>query len=174
MTTSLQYATFAGGCFWCIEPVFANLDGVSSVVSGYTGGHVVDPTYEQVCDGKTGHIEVIQVSFDPEEISYAVLLDTFWRNIDPLDARGQFADKGSQYLGGIFTHDEAQAALAEESKAQLTARFGRPIASFVRPAETFYPAEDYHQQYYLKNPARYQQYSAHNGRKERLADVWTD
>ena len=92
----------------------------------------------------------------------------------PLDARGQFADKGSQYLGGIFTHDEAQAALAEESKAQLTARFGRPIASFVRPAETFYPAEDYHQQYYLKNPARYQQYSAHNGRKERLADVWTD
>lgn len=172
MSNPSNLATFAAGCFWCIEPEFVNVAGVSSVVSGYMGGHVVNPTYEQVCTGRTGHIEVVQVTFDPAQVSYEKLLEVFWRNVDPLDARGQFADKGSQYLGGIFTHDDAQKAAAEASKAKFAELLGKPIESFIRPAETFYVAEDYHQQYFRKQALRYSQYAAHNGRKERLQTVW--
>jgi methionine-S-sulfoxide reductase len=170
MTT--QLATFAGGCFWCMEPEFHGAPGVSKVVSGYMGGARKNPTYEQVCSGATGHIEVIQVTYDPQVVSYETLLDIFWRNIDPLDPYGQFADKGSQYLAGIFTHDEAQKTLAEASKEKVGQLLERPIASFIMPAMEFYPAEDYHQEYFIKSRARYKQYSENNGRKERLAHIW--
>jgi methionine-S-sulfoxide reductase len=169
---TLQRATFAGGCFWCMEPEFAHVPGVHGVISGYTGGQTQHPTYEQVCAGATGHIEAIEVTFDPAAVSYAKLLEIFWRNIDPLDPFGQFADKGSQYRAGIFTHDEPQKALAEHSKTTAGTLFGRPVACFIRPAEKFWPAEDYHQQYYIKSRARYKQYAEHNGRKERLRTVW--
>lgn len=170
--STLQLATFAGGCFWCMEPEFANIEGVSKVVSGYTGGHTNNPTYQQVCSGSTGHIEVIQVTYDPAIISYSKLLEIFWRNIDPLDPFGQFADKGSQYRAGIFTHDDQQKLLAEASKHNASTLFGRQVASFIRPAEVFYPAEDYHQEYFIKNRTRYKEYAENNGRKERLRSVW--
>ncbi len=173
MTNTLQHATFAGGCFWCMEPVFAGLDGVSQVVSGYIGGKNANPTYEQVCTGETGHIEAIDVTYDPSVVNYAKLLDIFWKNIDPLDPYGQFADKGSQYRAGIFTHDDAQATLAEASRQQVSAIFGRPVASFVHPAPVFYPAEDYHQEFFIKNRTRYKNYAENNGRKERLQAIWS-
>jgi len=170
MTT--QFATFAGGCFWCMEPEFAGLKGVGKVLSGYIGGQTKNPTYEQVCTGETGHIEAIQVEYNPAEISYGELLEIFWRNIDPLDPYGQFADKGSQYRAGIFTHDDEQKQLAEASKQKASALFGRPVASFIKPATEFYPAEDYHQEYYIKSRERYKRYAENNGRKERLHAVW--
>lgn len=165
-------ATFAGGCFWCMEPEFHGLPGVSKVVSGYIGGATKNPTYEQVCSGKSGHIEAIQVMYDPAQISYTQLLDIFWRNIDPLDPYGQFADKGTQYRAGIFTHDENQKLLAEASKQQVAALFSKPVASFIQPASVFYPAEDYHQEFFIKSRARYKQYSTNNGRKESLDAIW--
>lgn len=169
--TTTKKATFAGGCFWCMEPQFANIPGVSKVISGYTGGHVKNPTYEQVSSGGTGHVEAIQVSYDPAQVSYKQLLDIFWDNIDPLDAGGQFCDKGSQYLAGIFTHDEEQKKLAEQSKEAVSQKFGKPIATVIKPAGIFYPAEDYHQEFYIKSRDHYKRYRNGCGRDARLEQL---
>jgi methionine-S-sulfoxide reductase len=174
MSPELEKATFAGGCFWCMEPPFEGLDGVKSVVSGYTGGHVPDPTYEQICDGDTGHAEAVEVTFDPARVSYEKLLERFWRNIDPTDPEGQFADKGSQYRTAVFYHGEAQRKAAEASKKALAAsgKFARPIATEISPAVTFYPAEEYHQNYCKKNPVRYKSYRIGSGREGFLKRTW--
>ena len=150
-------ATFAGGCFWCVEEAFEKVPGVIRAVSGYIGGTVDKPTYEQVVTKSTGHDEAVQVIYDPGKVSYPQLVDWFWRNIDPVDARGQFCDKGSPYYTGIFTHDEAQMKVAEESKQTLEAsgRFKEKIATEIFPAGPFWVAEDYHQDYYKKNAHRY-------------------
>jgi methionine-S-sulfoxide reductase len=167
-------ATFGGGCFWCMEPPFEQLEGVTSVVSGYAGGHRKNPTYEEVSSGTTGHAEVVQVTFDPAKISYEKLLDVFWRNIDPTDPHGQFADKGSQYRTAIFYHDEAQREAAEKSKEALaqSGKFAKPIVTQIAPATDFYPAEDYHQDYYKKNPLRYKSYKIGSGREGFLKRTW--
>lgn len=167
-------ATFAGGCFWCMEPPFDELDGVISTTSGYSGGHVPNPTYKQVSSGKTGHLEVLQVLYDPTLSSYSELLEVFWRNVDPVDGGGQFCDRGEQYRTAIFYHDEEQRRLAEQSKNELerSGRLSRPIATEILPLEAFYPAEEYHQNYYLKNPLRYKYYRTACGRDRRLADLW--
>jgi peptide-methionine (S)-S-oxide reductase len=164
-------ATFAGGCFWCMEPEFADIPGVSKVASGYTGGHVKNPTYEQVSSGNTGHVEAIEVKYDPAQVSYAKLLDIFWGNIDPLDEFGQFCDKGSQYRAGVFYHDEEQKKLAEESKKELARKFSKPVATVIREASEFYPAEDYHQEYYIKSKTRYKMYRMGCGRDNRLEEL---
>jgi peptide methionine sulfoxide reductase msrA/msrB len=170
-----ELATFAGGCFWCMEPPFEHLDGVLEVLSGYTGGPEVDPTYEQVSSGRTGHLEAIQIRFDPARVSYRELLDVFWRQIDPTDPGGQFADRGSQYETAVFYHDEEQRRLAEESKEALAEnwRFDRPIVTEIRPAGPFYPAEEYHQDYYEKNPFRYKMYRKGSGRESYLEKTWS-
>ena len=167
-------ATFAGGCFWCMEPPFDALDGVLSTTAGYTGGILANPTYEEVSAGGTGHFEAIQVRFDPARISYDRLLEVFWRNIDPTVKDRQFCDRGSQYRTAIFYHDEAQRAAAERSKAELEASdgFGGAIFTAIAPAGPFYPAEDYHQDFYRKNPVRYQRYHDACGRDERLEQLW--
>jgi peptide-methionine (S)-S-oxide reductase len=167
-------ATFAGGCFWCMEPPYDKLDGVLATTSGYTGGDTVDPTYEQVSAGGTGHAEVVQITYDPSKVSYDELLEVFWRNVDPLDAGGQFCDRGEQYRTGIFVHDEEQRRLAEASKQALeeSKRFDRPIVTEIVAVGPFYPAEDYHQDYYEKNPIRYNVYRWNCGRDQRLAQVW--
>ena len=167
-------ATFAGGCFWCMEPPFDKLGGVLSTTSGYTGGHVKKPSYKEVSAGGTGHTEAIQVRYDPEKISYGELLEVFWRNIDPTVANRQFCDGGSQYRSGIFVHDAAQREAAERSKAELEANkpLDGPIVTEIVNAETFYPAEDYHQDYYLKNPIRYKYYRYGCGRDKRLQELW--
>ncbi len=171
-----ELATFAGGCFWCMEPPFEGLEGVRSVISGYTGGPEVDPTYQEVSSGRTGHTEAVQIDFNPEIISYDDLLEIYWRSFDPTDGGGQFADRGSQYRPGIFFHGEAQRQAAERSKAALAAsgRFSKPIAVEITPYEAFYPAEDYHQDYYRKNPAPYNAYAVGSGRKGFLKRVWGD
>ena len=170
----LEKATFAGGCFWCIEASFEKLDGVQEVVSGYTGGHQKNPTYHEVGSGKTGHLEAVQITFDPQKISYSELLEYFWRQFDPTDAGGSFVDRGSQYTSAIFYHNEAQKKLAEASKANLekSGVFSKPIVTPIRPAETFYPAEGYHQDYYKKNPAHYKRYRAGSGRDQFIRKVW--
>jgi peptide methionine sulfoxide reductase msrA/msrB len=167
-------ATFAGGCFWCMEPPFEALPGVREVLSGYTGGHVADPSYDEVCSGETGHLEAVQVRFDPAQLSYDSLLAVFWRNIDPTDAWGQFADKGSQYRTAIFCHTPEQRAAAQASKEALAASgvFERPIVTEIRDAAPFYPAEDYHQDYHLKQPQRYQGYKEGSGRAGFLRRLW--
>jgi peptide-methionine (S)-S-oxide reductase len=167
-------ATFAGGCFWCMEPPFEKLPGVAAVIAGYTGGHVKDPTYAQVSAGGTGHAEAVEVVYDPERIGYAELLEVFWKNVDPTTANAQFCDVGSQYRSAIFYHDDAQRRLAEESKRALGAsgRLKNPIVTEITPATAFYPAEDYHQDYYEKNPLRYRYYRARCGRDERLRELW--
>jgi peptide-methionine (S)-S-oxide reductase len=167
-------ATFAGGCFWCMEPPFDALDGVISTTSGYIGGHKQNPTYKEVSRGGTGHTEAVQVVFDPEKIGYVDLLDVYWRNIDPTDATGQFCDKGSQYRSEIFYHDEQQKQLAEMSKQALVELkpFAGDIVTDISPATVFYPAEDYHQDYYLKNPVRYKFYRYGCGRDKRLEELW--
>ncbi len=167
-------AIFAGGCFWCMEGPFDALDGVLSTTSGYTGGELAEPTYEQVSAGGTGHAEAVQVVYDPSKLTYQQLLERFWQNIDPLDPAGQFCDKGSQYRSEIFWLDDDQRRLAEESKAQLDAshRFGQPIVTQIAKAGPFYPAEDYHQDYYQKNPLRYRLYRTLCGRDARLAELW--
>jgi peptide-methionine (S)-S-oxide reductase len=172
----LVTATFAGGCFWCMEPPFDELGGVISTTSGYTGGHKQNPTYEEVSAGATGHAEVVQVVYDPKRITYERLLEVFWRNIDPVTANAQFCDRGTQYRSGIFYHDPAQRRLAEESKRALEAsgRFKAPIVTEIVAAGTFYPAEEYHQDYYKKNPVRYKVYRAGCGRDRRLAELWGD
>ena len=167
-------ATFAGGCFWCMEPPFDKLDGVISTTSGYIGGHVEDPTYKQVSRGKTGHTEAIQIVYDPQRISYAELLEVYWRNIDPTDANGQFCDMGEQYRSEIFFHDAEQQRLANESKLTLERKnlLMEPIVTQITAASTFWPAEDYHQDYYKKNPLRYKFYRYGCGRDKRLEQLW--
>jgi peptide methionine sulfoxide reductase msrA/msrB len=171
-----ELATFAGGCFWCMEKPFEVLPGVSAVISGYTGGHVEDPTYEEVCTGSTGHAEAVQVHYDPSRVSYEDLLQVFWRQIDPTQVNGQFADKGNQYRTEIYFHDEAQRAAAEASKAamQATGRHGGEIVTAISPAEDFWPAEDYHQDYYKKDPEHYQSYRKGSGREAYLRVTWGD
>jgi peptide-methionine (S)-S-oxide reductase len=170
----LATATFAGGCFWCMEPPFDKVKGVKSTTSGYTGGTKPNPTYEEVTTGATGHAEAVQVVYDPSKVSYAQLLQIFWRNVDPLTANAQFCDHGPQYRTAIFFHDAEQQRLAEESKRQLEAsgRFKAPIVTELVPASTFYPAEDYHQDYYQKNPVRYRYYRFGCGRDARLKQLW--
>ncbi len=172
--TQYETATFAGGCFWCMEPPFEKLDGVISVTSGYTGGPQENPSYADVSAGFTHHLEAIQVLFDPAKISYAQLLDVFWRNIDPTDPDGQFVDEGAQYRTAIFYHDEKQRELAEVSKQQLAASgpFDGPIVTEIRPAKPFYPAEEYHQDYYKKSPIRYKFYRFNSGRDRYIDNVW--
>jgi peptide methionine sulfoxide reductase msrA/msrB len=167
-------ATFAGGCFWCVESDLKKLPGVLEVVSGYTGGHLPDPDYQAVSSGRTGHLEAVRVTFDPARISYQELLDGFWRTIDPTDAGGQFADRGPQYAPAIFYHDAEQKRLAEASKQALEASgaFDRPIATQIRPAEAFYPAEEYHQDYAEKNPGHYKSYRVGSGRQCFLDRTW--
>jgi peptide-methionine (S)-S-oxide reductase len=168
----LAKATFAGGCFWCMEPPFDKLDGVVSTTSGYTGGHTANPTYEQVSSGRTGHTEAVEVVYDPRKVTYAQLLEVFWRNIDPLTANAQFCDTGSQYRAGIFVHDEAQRRLAEETKRAVAQRLEKPIVTEVVAASKFWPAEEYHQDYYKKNPFRYNLYRTNCGRDRRLKQLW--
>ncbi len=172
----LARATFAGGCFWCMEPPFDKLDGVISTTSGYIDGHVKNPTYQQVSAGVTGHTEAVEIIFDPAKISYAELLEVFWRNIDPLAVDRQFCDRGSQYRTGIYAHGDEQLRLAEESRDALvrSQRFDRPIATEIEAATKFYPAEDYHQDYYQKNPVRYKMYRTGCGRDRRLQELWGD
>lgn len=167
-------AIFAGGCFWCMEGPFDKLDGVVSTTSGYIGGHVKDPTYKQVSAGGTGHAEAVQVIYDPNKVSYHKLLAVFWRNIDPVDQKGQFCDKGDQYRSAVFFDGEEQRRAAEKSKAALedNGRFRQPIATEIVPATTFYPAEEYHQDYYKKNPLRYKYYRYGCGRDRRLEKLW--
>lgn len=162
----LEKAVFAGGCFWCMVSPFDKLKGVRSVVSGYTGGHTENPTYEEVSSGRTGHFEAVEITYDPAEISYQQLLDVFWRLINPTDAGGQFIDRGPQYRAAIFYTTPRQKAEAEQSKEAL-GRAGRlkgPVATEILPAQKFYPAEDYHQDYYKKNPIRYGFYYYGSGR----------
>lgn len=171
-----QTATFAGGCFWCMEAPFEPLGGVVSVTSGYTGGAKPDPTYEEVCSGTTGHAESVQIVYDPSTISYEQLLEVFWRNIDPTTPNQQFADKGTQYRSAIFYHDDKQQRAAEASKQRLakSGKFTLPLVTEITPASTFYPAEDYHQDYYKKNPLRYHAYKIGSGRAGYLKRAWGD
>ncbi len=169
-------ATFAGGCFWCMEGPFEKLRGVTSATSGYTGGPQKNPTYEQVSSGQTGHAEAVEIVFDPKVITYERLLDVFWHNIDPLSANGQFCDRGSQYRSAIFFHDEAQKRAAEASKAGIEAsgRLKGRIVTQILAATPFYRAEDYHQDFYKTNRVRYQMYRMGCGRERRLKEVWGD
>ena len=172
--SGLAKATFAGGCFWCMVPPFAKLPGVISVTSGYTGGQKASPTYEEVSAGRTGHAEAVEIVYNPTKISYSQLLDIFWHNVDPLDATGQFCDRGNQYRSAIFYHDDEQKRLAEASKQALeqSGRFKQPLVTTIVLASTFYPAEDYHQDYYRKNPVRYKFYRYSCGRDKRLEELW--
>jgi peptide methionine sulfoxide reductase msrA/msrB len=169
-----QKATFAGGCFWCMEPPFEKLEGVVEVISGYTGGHKENPTYDEVSAGTTGHLEAVQVIYDPSKITYEKLLEVFWRQINPTDSGGQFVDRGSSYTTAIFYHNEEQKQLAEQSKktVEQSGRFDKPVVTELRPAEPFYPAETYHQDYYKKNPLRYKFYRYESGRDRFLNKVW--
>ena len=166
-------ATFAGGCFWCMESDFDKVSGVIRTTSGYIGGKTPDPTYQQVSAGGTGHAEAIQIVFDPAKVTYAQLLDVFWRNIDPLAKDRQFCDSGDQYRSAVFFHDEAQRRLADASLKKIAAQFApRQVHTQVAAATRFYPAEDYHQDYYLKNPTRYKFYRWNCGRDRRLEELW--
>jgi peptide-methionine (S)-S-oxide reductase len=167
-------AIFAGGCFWCMEEAFEEVPGVLSVTSGYIGGRVPNPTYDQVSAGKTGHTEAIEVLYDPAKVSYSTLLEVFWHNIDPLTPNAQFCDHGSQYRAGIFYHSAEQQKLADASKQALidSQRFKEPIVTEITMATMFYPAEEYHQDYYKKNPLRYKFYKYNCGRAQRLKELW--
>ncbi|WP_137818309.1 peptide-methionine (S)-S-oxide reductase MsrA [Pseudomonas sp. 2FG] len=167
-------AVLAGGCFWCTEADFDKVPGVLSTTSGYIGGTLANPTYEQVSSGTSGHLEAVQIRFDPGKTSYAKLLEAYWPSIDPLTPNQQFCDQGSQYRSAIFYNGPQQQQLAEASKTALMAsgRFSQPIVTEILPATTFYPAEDYHQDYYSKNPIRYSFYRSRCGRDERLAELW--
>jgi len=167
-------ATFAGGCFWCMEAPFDELAGVISTTSGYSGGQQLNPTYEEVSSGETGHAEAVQIVYDSTQITYAQLLEVFWHNIDPLVVNRQFCDAGSQYRSAIFYHDEEQRRLAEASKQKLeqSRRFDRPIVTEIVPAAKFYRAEEYHQDFYKKSPFRYKSYHAACGRDRRLGELW--
>lgn len=167
-------ATFAGGCFWCMEHPFDELDGVTATISGYMGGHKENPTYQDVSAGSTGHAEVIRIEYDPKKVSYEKLLEVFWRNINPADDGGQFVDRGSQYRSAIFYHNSSQKKLAEKSREELanSGPFESPIVTEITKAGTFYPAEDNHQDYYRKNPIRYKFYRYNSGRDQFLKKVW--
>ena len=167
-------AIFAGGCFWCMVKPFDSLPGILKVVSGFNGGHVPNPTYQHVTTGTTGHTEAVEITFDPEVISYEELVAIYWQQTDPTDAFGQFADRGDSYRPVIFYNSEEQKAIAEKSKAQLQAsgRFDRPIVTKIEPAEPFYPAEDYHQDFYKKNAAHYNAYSEGSGRAGFIRQNW--
>jgi methionine-S-sulfoxide reductase len=173
-TQILEKATFAGGCFWCMQAIFDKVKGVVSTNVGYTGGHKEHPTYEEVCSGKTGHTEAIEILYDPTQVSYEMLLDIFWKNIEPTMLNRQFVDFGTQYRTGIFYHNEEQKGFAEASKEKLerSGKFYKPIVTEIKPASTFYKAEEYHQQYYKKNPIRYEFYEAHSGRNQHLKTIW--
>jgi len=170
----LMKATFAGGCFWCMEPPYDELDGVIATTSGYTGGQKANPTYEEVSAGITGHAEAVQILYDPSKVTYEELLEVFWRNIDPTTPDRQFCDRGTQYRSAIYYHDEAQKQAIEASVARLrsTKPFSDPIVTQVAPAATFWPAEEYHQDYYTKNPVRYKLYRFGCGRDQRLRELW--
>ena len=167
-------AVFAGGCFWCMQPPYDDVEGVLDTEVGFTGGHVEAPTYQEVVQGGTGHYEAVRITYDPERISYDELLEIFWRNIDPLDAGGQFCDRGDHYRAAIFPSNEAERTAAEASKEALedSGRFERPIVTEILDAGSFYLAEDYHQDYYKKNPLRYRFYRASCGRDGRLGELW--
>ncbi|HEX8256855.1 MAG TPA: peptide-methionine (S)-S-oxide reductase MsrA [Allosphingosinicella sp.] len=165
-------AVFAGGCFWCTESDFDKIPGVVSTTSGYIGGKVANPTYEQVSAGGTGHIEAVRIVYDPTRVSYATLASRFFRTIDPLDSGGQFCDRGYQYRSAIFVADAAQRSAALEAKAKAAAALKKPVATLILPAARFYPAEGYHQDYYKKNPVRYRFYRYNCGRDARLKRVW--
>ena len=173
-SSTTKTATFAGGCFWCSESDYSKLPGVIKVISGYTGGHKKNPTYQEVSEGSTGHVEAIQVHYDPTRILYEGLLNVFWRHIDPTDPGGQFADRGSQYRTVIFYHDEEQKNLAEKSKDALnrSGKFSKPVATEIKPAGVFYPAEEYHQNYSQKNPLRYRNYRWGSGRDQFIINNW--
>ena len=173
-TAQPAIATFAGGCFWCMQPPFDKTPGVISTTAGYTGGTKVNPTYEEVSDGGTGHAESVQVTYDPGKVTYQQLLDVYWHNVDPLDTGGQFCDRGNQYRTAIFYHGDEQQKQAEASKQALidSKRFDQPIATEIVAAGPFYPAEDYHQEYYKKNPVRYKFYRWNCGRDQRLTQLW--
>lgn len=170
----LAKATFAGGCFWCMQPPFDKLEGVIATTAGYTGGTKVNPTYEEVSSGGTGHAESVQVLFDPMVISYEKLLDVYWHNVDPTSAHGQFCDFGSQYRPAIFTHDDAQKKAADESRAKIekTKPWKGEVVVSIEPAKEFWAAEEYHQKYYVKNPVRYKYYRTGCGRDRRLRELW--
>ena len=172
--TDVAKAVFAGGCFWCMEPPFDKLDGVISTISGYTGGHTDNPTYKQVSKETTGHYEAIEITYDPSKINFETLLNVFWHNVDPLDPKGQFCDKGDSYRTAIFYLNEGQKTLAEESKKQLvdSGYFKQEIVTEILEAKKFYPAEDYHQDYYQKNSLRYKYYRFACGRDARLEELW--
>jgi peptide-methionine (S)-S-oxide reductase len=165
-------AVFAGGCFWCTEADFDKIPGVVSTVSGYSGGRVANPTYEQVSAGGTGHIEVVKVVYDPARVSYQALVARFFRTVDPLDGEGQFCDRGSQYRPAIFVAGPAERRIAEATKARAAALLRKPVATAILPAAPFYAAEAYHQDYYRKNPVRYRYYRGRCGRDARLATIW--
>jgi peptide-methionine (S)-S-oxide reductase len=171
-TTAKAY--FAGGCFWCMEEAFEKVDGVLTVVSGYMGGTVPNPSYEEVSAGRTGHAESVEVTYDPSKVTYQKLLDAFWRNVDPLTPNAQFCDHGSQYRAAIFYSTDEEKRLSEDSKRAIeqSKRFPQPIVTQLVQASTFYPAEDYHQDYYKKNPLRYKYYKFGCGRVQRLEALW--
>jgi peptide-methionine (S)-S-oxide reductase len=173
-TPAYETATFAGGCFWCMESPFDKLEGVISTTSGYTGGHKKDPTYKEVSHGGTGHAEAVKIVYDPKKVSYTKLLDVFWHNVDPTNSHGQFCDNGDQYRSEIFYHNEEQRRLAVASERDLEKHkpFAAPIVTRIAPATTFYPAEEYHQDYYQKNPIRYKYYRYRCGRDQRLEQLW--
>ncbi len=175
-STHFQKAIFAGGCFWCMEPPYDDLPGIISTTAGYTGGQEPDPSYEEVSSGATGHAEAVEIVFDSTRISYQELLKVFWRNIDPTNPFGQFADRGSQYRTAIFYMDEKQKQLALESKKELesSGKFDKPIVTQIVPAGIFYPAEPYHQDFYKKNPLRYNSYKVGSGRSGFLQKLWGD
>ncbi|BCJ86687.1 peptide-methionine (S)-S-oxide reductase MsrA [Effusibacillus dendaii] len=170
-----ELATFAGGCFWCMVTPFEELPGIYGIVSGYTGGHTVNPTYEEVCSETTGHAEAVQITFDPDVFPYRKLLDLFWRQIDPTDSGGQFYDRGESYRTAIFYHNEEQKRLAEKSKQELSesGRFDKPIVTEIVPAGPFYPAEEYHQDFHQKNPAHYKRYRQGSGRDAFIERHWS-
>ena len=173
-SASLEKATFSGGCFWCMQPFFDHLKGVKKTVVGYSGGHTANPSYEEVSGGQTGHAESIEVTYDPKEVSYERVLNIYWHNIDPTQSNGQFVDEGTQYRTIIFYHNEEQKRIAENSKKALQAsgRFDKPIVTAIEPAAAFYPAEEYHQEYYQKSSFRYNLYHAGTGREEYKEKVW--
>ena len=172
--TNAQLATFAGGCFWCMVTPFEEIDGVLGIVSGYTGGHTENPAYKEVCSETTGHYEAVQITFDPNRMPYERLLELYWQQIDPTDPGGQFYDRGQSYQTVIFYHTEEQRQQAEASKRALaeSGRFQKPIATAILPASTFYPAEEYHQDYHKKNPFRYKMYRQGSGRDAFIKKHW--
>ncbi|KMY51737.1 peptide-methionine (S)-S-oxide reductase MsrA [Peribacillus loiseleuriae] len=171
----MQKATFAGGCFWCMVTPFEELPGIGGIVSGYSGGHVKNPTYEQVKTGTTGHYEVVEITYDPELFPYERLLELFWQQIDPTDPDGQFQDRGSQYKAAIFYHDEKQLVLAQKSKEEMASsgKFKKPIVTEILPARTFYEAENYHQDFHKKNPKHYKEDRKQSGRDEFIDQHWS-